>query len=195
MKASKDSGSTTASLTPGSCRSCVELAATANKLVRQPSYRPPASEMTGNFRRRMYCLPREYGLEANAASVRDSISEQLRAQRDQIMQVTIEGEMQKRSFGIWWTTYWAVVDQTAVRFYENEQASISRPNSPVEVYALPLVPELSREHPSWVICRDAQTKRKVMFLRSGSEPAWEDVATARLWHWALKLPREGTEAN
>lgn len=36
-------------------------------------------------------------------------------------QVKIEGQMQKRSLGCWWTTYWVVLDQTAIRFYSSEQ--------------------------------------------------------------------------
>ncbi|CAJ1439374.1 unnamed protein product [Effrenium voratum] len=198
MKLSKDSGSTTASqasLTPGSSRNGADEIQ-ALRVPRAPADRLPASGMTGNFRRRKYCLPQEYAsLEVNAAAPVDSSGEQLRAQRDQFMQVTIEGTMQKRSYGMWWTSYWVVLDQTAIRFYENEQASISRPNHPEEEIALPLLPELSTENPSWVICRDAH-KRKVLHLRSWSDPAcWEDVATARLWCWALSDQRDDGEAR
>mmetsp|Transcript_47585 Transcript_47585/g.113239 ORF Transcript_47585/g.113239 Transcript_47585/m.113239 type:complete len:194 (+) Transcript_47585:74-655(+) len=183
----KDSGSTTASmsLTP-SCRSELAVA----KKPRQPSHRVPATEMTGNFRRRMYCLPEEY---AQANATRDS-SEELRA-RDEFMQVRIEGFVQKRVLGMWWTPFWAVLDQSALRFYKNEQASISRPEEPEELVALPLSAELSMDNLTWVVCRDARTRRKVMYIRSGSEPAcWEDVATARLWHWALNETHRSAES-
>lgn len=146
--------------------------------------------MTGHFRRRKYYIPEERvdSFKATVASpTRDSTRcEQLRA-REQIMQVKIEGLMQKRSFGLLWTSYWVVLDQSAVRLYESEQASISRPDAPVEeIPAHRIVPEIPRNHPTWVICTDDWTKQKVLYLRSGCEPpTWEDVASARLWYWAL----------
>eukprot|EP00913_Durusdinium_trenchii_P029398 g27558.t1 len=85
--------------------------------------------MTGIFRKRKYYVPEEHGLFE--ATVSSPTRIQLRA-REQIMQVKIEGYMQKRSFGFLWTQYWVVLDQTAIRFYESEQASISRPDAPVE---------------------------------------------------------------
>eukprot|EP00913_Durusdinium_trenchii_P009630 g9048.t1 len=51
---------------------------------------------------------------------------------------------------------------------------------------------LTRNHPTWVICTDSSTKRKVLYLRSGCEPpTWEDVASARLWYWALGARQRG----
>eukprot|EP00438_Fugacium_kawagutii_P010853 Skav222097 [mRNA] locus=scaffold2165:282656:288930:- [translate_table: standard] len=146
--------------------------------------------MTGNFRRRRYYIPEEHSdsFKATVASpIRDSTTRCERRPREHIMQVKIEGLMQKRSFGLLWTSYWVVLDQSAVRFYESEQASISRPDAPVEeIPAHRLVPEIPRNHPTWVICTDDWTKQKVLYLRSGCEPpTWEDVASARLWYWAL----------
>lgn len=155
--------------------------------------------MTGDFRRRKYYVPEEpASLIVNAASpTRDSTSDQLREERDQIMQVKIEGQMQKRSFGCWWTTYWAVLDQSAIRFYNSEQASISQPDALVEELAAScLVPEIPKNQPTWIVCTDGRSKRKVLYLRSGcGEPTWEDVASARLWHWALGGRLRGINRN
>mmetsp|Transcript_142617 Transcript_142617/g.201760 ORF Transcript_142617/g.201760 Transcript_142617/m.201760 type:complete len:210 (-) Transcript_142617:174-803(-) len=155
--------------------------------------------MTGNFRRRKYYIPDDDSEVAVAAaspvrSLRDStICEQLQA-REHFMQVKIEGYMQKRSFGVLWTPYWVVLDQSAIRLYDSEQASISRPDAPVEEIPVNrLVPEIPRNHPTWVICTDDWTMQKVLYLRSGCEPpTWEDVASARLWYWALGEQR-GTD--
>ena len=162
----------------------------------------PASRtqpMTGDFRRRKYYIPEEpASFVANVASpTRDSTSDQLREQRDQIMQVKIEGQMQKRSLGCWWTTYWVVLDQSAIRFYNSEQASISKPDEPVEeVAANGLMPEIPKNQPTWIVCTDGKTKRKVLYLRSGcGDPTWEDVASARLWHWSLGGPVRGSSRN
>ncbi|CAK9063040.1 unnamed protein product [Durusdinium trenchii] len=91
--------------------------------------------MTGDFRRRKYYIPEEPNFSVEVSPGRDSTRDQLREERDQIMQVKIEGQMQKRSFGCWWTTYWVVLDQSAIRFYNSEQASISKPDMPVEEIA------------------------------------------------------------
>ncbi|CAJ1411056.1 unnamed protein product [Effrenium voratum] len=181
----KDSGSTTASmsLTP-SCRSELAVA----KKPRQPSHRVPATEMRlATSVAACIAFPR-------STPRRMQRGEELRA-RDEFMQVRIEGFVQKRVLGMWWTPFWAVLDQSALRFYKNEQASISRPEEPEELVALPLRAELSMDNLTWVVCRDARTRRKVMYIRSGSEPAcWEDVATARLWHWALNETHRSAES-
>mmetsp|Transcript_50666 Transcript_50666/g.94611 ORF Transcript_50666/g.94611 Transcript_50666/m.94611 type:complete len:210 (+) Transcript_50666:66-695(+) len=161
------------------------------EMARLPA-KPPRERKqnpTGEFRRRKYIFQDGSTLRDTcpASPTRDWTGE-LRAQRDreQNNQVRIEGPLQKRSFGFWWTQYWVVLDRVALRLYETEQASLTSAASPIEEISVQeLTAEQPKNQPAWIVCTHGGGSRKVAYFRSGCETTWEDVAAARLWLWAL----------
>lgn len=136
---------------------------------------PPVEQVGGPYtwRRRKYSAP---------SGVATGLQAPLPA-----LDVVIEGPLQVRRLGLFWSLRWCVLDAAELRIYESE-ATERAPLQAFKVRELVAAPVEDFEGTATQVFELTDPEHGYSFatLRAGNSGRWEELAAARLWILALQ---------
>lgn len=96
-------------------------------------------------------------------------------------EVLCEGPLEQRSFFLFWTQRWCIIDRREFRIYAHEEASLLAPERPLERYSvlnISMAPDL---HAQSVLVVVGISGEPLVFLRTGAGLRREELVSSSLW--------------
>lgn len=152
----------------------------------------------GVWRQRMYCIP-----EPRASQVPSGPQTWRRRRYSASAEVVLSGQLQVKSFGLFWIWRWCVLDEEELRFYRNEAHALASPSHPVKIISVErLVASTSGgasrgpaggrsgaeggDAPMVIRLTDHADDALLAELRPGGSQRWEEYVAMKLWVQALR---------
>lgn len=186
----------------GSCKASLQNSSTNSLQFRPqpPDTRSEFRAIAGEFRRNKYrepilhhcpALPQIQSEAVDLQARTPSASSTVSAERRRVLlpaaaaaghEVLIEGPLQQRALLFLWRKRWCVLDHFELRIYDDEEAFLLQPESPLQLHSVDKLDfTWDVQLPLIMNCIDVDTGELLMCLRVGPGSQWEEVAAASLW--------------